>query len=230
MFLSNPATFFVITVVLSPLLWSCGADRAATNKDLNELSAQHSGFPFSVKEPEVFRGYFVVTVDGNEKKWFLARSGSRRRLDIFSSGEPLLTELVNDKTYLIDHRRKAYAEQPMGTGLISSSDPLLSGFFRSREFHKFEDAGIENGLRKYKLVLSDELKDDIFLFFDESTGLIVRQEFRDGTGPAAEVAVVYELRELSLEVDDSTFDLPAGYMQVSFSEAQHTKGKTPPAK
>jgi hypothetical protein len=228
MFLSNRPTLVVQIAILALFLASCGSGPANSN---NSVAVLHSGageFPFSTIEPETFQANFIVTADGSEKQWFLARSNDRRRFDIFENGRASLTQLRTDKVYLIDHLSRTFAEEPQGTGTFDAPDPILSGSFRGKEYHEFEDLGNENGRRKYRVRAGDDSRDDIIILIDEASGMIVRQEFYEGTGEQARIALTYEVRDLKLNVDDTIFSLPADYRRVvstSFSGPEASSRK-----
>ena len=220
MFLSNRPTLFVITSILVLFHVSCGSGPTNSNTGAIVLNAGEGRFPFSTIEPEVFQANFVVTADGSEKRWFLARSNDRWRFDIFKGGERSLTQLRTDKMYLIDHVSRIFAEEPQSTGIFEPPDPILSGFFRGTEYHEFEDLGIEGGLRKYRLKPGDNSKNEIIIMVDELSGMIVKQDFYEGADEQAGIVVTYEVRDLKLIVEDNVFDLPADFKRVDYDEFQ----------
>lgn len=226
MFLSNRPTRFTLCTIIAFFAWSCGSGPAGDNSDLP--AGPVSQYPFSTREPEIFQANITITSNGAEKRWFMARSGARWRLDIFADGKASLTQITAGKVFLIDHGRKIYTEEPQGN-TISPPDPHLSSFFRGRDHLKFEDLGAEDGIRKYRAVTSDAAKEEIVIHIDGPSGMIVRQEFYAGTGVNARLAAVYEVRDLKLEADDSVFALPAGYGAVAYEEFHRPLANASPA-
>ena len=66
----------------------------------------------------------------------------------------------------------------------------------------------------------------MFVSVDTSSGLMVRQEFlaqnREGE---TQPNVIFELRNLKLDVEDGVFQLPAGFRKVSKEEFRAAKPK-----
>ena len=126
---------------------------------------------------------------------------------------PTVSEIIADKRYIIDHRRRVYAEIT-GGGLKDSSPagpPPL--FLMGAEYVRYRDAGTEGGLRKY---IAETGGEQVAVYFDEEKRLVVRQEFltaEDSDG-ARRTAAIFELRNLRPEADEALFQLPAGYRSV----------------
>jgi len=227
MFLSNRPTRFTLCTIIALFASSCGFGPAGEHGDLPAGPA--SQYPFSTREPEVFQANIVITSNGVEKRWFLARNGPRWRLDIFAGGKVSLTQITAGKVFLIDHDSKTYTEEPQGGTTLSPPDPSLTSFFRGHDHLNFDDIGSEGGIRKYRAVTSDAAMEEIVIQIDEQSGMIVKQEFYAGTGENARLAAVYDVCDLKLEADDSVFALPAGYRAVAYNEFQLSRGSSPPA-
>jgi hypothetical protein len=223
MSLSNRPTLFVLICILALFLASCGSGPDNRNSSLSVPDAGKSGLPFSTIEPDIFQADFVVTADGREKRWFLARKNDQWRFDILKNGERSLTQLRTDKVYLIDHISRIYTEEPHTTGIIAAPEPVLSGFFRGKEYHEFEDLGTEDGLRKYRVKPGDNSKNQIVILIDETIGMIVRQDFYEGSGEQAQIALSYQMRDLNLSVENDVFALPANYKRVDNNEFQRQR-------
>ncbi len=228
MFLSNWATIFLLTFIFALFVTSCGSSPANVNSNAAPISTGKSEFPFATKEPEIFQANFFVTSGGSEKRWFLARSGDRWRFDIFRDGQISLTQLRTDKLYLIDHVRRSYCVIPQTPGLLEPPDPILSGFFNHRRFRRFEDLGIDSGLHKYKVRTDEDSKEDIIILIDPASGMIVRQEFYEGIGEEARLAVTYEVRDLKLSVEDGILSVPDGFRLIAYDEFQRSRGNKHP--
>ncbi len=224
MFLSNRPTLFFFTCIFALFSVSCGSESKNESTNGEVITRGKSEFPFSTKEPEVFQGTFVVSDGNSEKRWFLARSGDQWRFDIFRDGEPSITQLRTDKLYLIDHVRRSYCEVPQTPGLLELPDPILFGFFSSKGYRRFEDLGIELGLRRYKVSTDEDPTDDIIIFIDTESDMIVKQEFYEGKGEAARLALSYEVRDLKRSIDEGVLTIPAGFKLVEYDDFQQARG------
>jgi hypothetical protein len=85
---------------------------------------------------------------------------------------------------------------------------------------KFEKLGQEGGLVKYGVKIGDSDNAKAIVYVDESTGLIMKEEFFSLKGQDAETApsFVFELRDLKMEVDDGVFTIPHGYKKLSWGD------------
>ncbi len=227
MFLSNLHRYFLLLFLIAPIFQACSGtpSNSSANANIGELKSE---FPFSTKEPEMYQGDFVVTIGTNEEHFFRARKGERSRIDIFKGGEISLMQLITDKTYTIDALRKIYTEDPIAKGAVNAVpvfDPT-NGFFAGKEFTAFEETGRDGNITKYRVKNNGPEIGEILVSVDTSSGLMVRQEFlaknREGE---TQPDVVFELRNLKLEVEDSVFQLPAGFRKVSKEEFRAAKPK-----
>ena len=87
----------------------------------------------------------------------------------------------------------------------------MQNFYKTRGRFDFEEAAREGSTVKYRVVA----RQPIFIYYDKEKGLITRQEFLSETG---ESDFAYELRDIKMEVDDGTFELPKGYRKTALSE------------
>jgi hypothetical protein len=228
--LSNLVKVAMLTCI-AMLAVSCGGGtEPAANQPPTVNPAAAPEFPFSVKEPEVYQGDFVVESAGGNQRWFAARKGPSWRIDTFSGIQQLVrTELEhNGSHYIIDHRTKTYITQP-GSIARRFIGSLAEDVFRGKENFAFEEVGRENGLIKYRAKRSADSKGEVLITFDEKSGMIVRQEFANTSqaGGNAAPPFVYEVRNLKLEADDSLFALPEGYKS---GKSDKTPAASPAAK
>lgn len=221
--LSTQSKLLLLSAIFALFFQACGSSPANENRPQYVVAESKSEFPFSTVEPEVYQGEVVVGDGGTvEHKWFVARSGARRRFDIYKDGELWLGELQADRNFTVNHLKKIYAEK-LSDGKSLSNVALLNevtaNLFTGKEFRGFEDLGREGNLRKFKVRKDALTKDDIVIFFDEALGMIVRQEFigDDGNGRKA-IKSIFEIRNLLLEADESLFSVPSGYKKVTWSE------------
>lgn len=224
MFLSNPRKSFLLTLIVVCLCGACGSTQTGGNGQIALPQDAKSRFPFSTVEPAVYQGNFVVAAGQNESHWFVARNGSRWRIDFFDGDVLRATQIMADKFYSIDHRQKIYSATP-ASGAGSEAGLTLTdvtiNFFRGTEYREFDDLGSEGALRKYKVRQVPEMKDDVLLYVDPVSGLIVKQQFfsrTDGAPGQSKPDYTYEIRDLKLDAGDQLFQLPAFYRQVTPGE------------
>ncbi len=224
MFLSNPRNYFLLSVFFALILQACGSSAGNDNRPVSMTTQTRSEFPFSTKEPEVYQGDFVVSVGKNESRWFVARKGEKARFDIFSGNERSVTRLTTENIYVVDHRKKVYAAAPAGSDSTGFADGITENFFRGKAYREFEDLGLDGELKKYKVREDPSGKDKIFIYVDQASGMIVKQEFTGQNGEAGSpFSYIYEIRNLKLDVDDSMFAIPEGYRKVSWDEYRKSR-------
>ena len=211
MFLSNLPRPFLLIVAFTLVMQACGSSQTNENKELSLTGESTSEFPFSVKEPEAYQADIVVTAVGTETRWSVARNGEKWRYDIYAGSEMTVSQIRSDKLYYIDHRKKVFwemSEKP-GTGEIGD---IARSFFRGYEHNDFDETGREDNIIKYKVRPVDKRPGSIVVSIDTASGMMIKQEFLAADGG---VQYVYELRNLKLSVDDSTFAIPPGYQKIA---------------
>jgi len=211
MFLSNLPRPFLLLIAFTLVIQACGSSQTNENKEVSLTGESSSEFPFTVKEPDVYQTDVVVTAGGVETRWTVARNSEKWRYDIYAGAAMSVSQIRSDKLYYIDHRKKTYwemSEKP-GTGEISD---IARSFFRGYEHNDFDETGREGNIIKYKVRPIDKRPGSILISIDTASGMMVKQEFLAADGG---VQYVYELRNLKLSVDDSTFAMPPDYRKVA---------------
>jgi hypothetical protein len=216
MFLSNRRENFLLTIICAFIFGACSSSEGNHTKPVAIAAKTPGEFPFSTIEPEVYQGDVTVSDGQIEKRWFVARKGELSRLDFYSGGDLSHSKLVADKIYLVDHKRRVYivtdeTETPGASPEMPAGVP--DAIYRGKQYRKFEETGRENGRIHYKVTPDAFSKGEVLISIDEATGMMIRQEFRDG--PAA---FVYEMKNLRTEVEDAIFALPPGYRKVGQEE------------
>ena len=220
MFLSNPAKFFPALILISSIFGGCGFFKSY----IDRTPPEKGNTPFSVAEPEVFQGEFVSSSGENSTSSFYAKKGEDWRFDTAFGTENSKSVVKTDKLYSISHKKKIYAEMPPAQ--YQSSDPefvgdLTFGLLKQVKYTRFEEAGRDGKVVKYKAWIGDNAASEALIYFDESVGMIVREEFtslKGQTDSSPGPAFVFEIRNLQLSVDDSVFAMPAGYRKVAWNE------------
>ncbi len=213
MFLSNPGKFLFLVIFCIVFFQACGGSTVNENKPVPFAADSKGEFPFSTKEPEMYQGDFVVATGQFEKKWFVARKGDRWRFETYRDGGPSFTRLKTDKLYLIDHIRRIYTEDKERLSGEAFFYDLKYNFFKAKEYFEFEELEAGDNLVKYKVRQTDHMNDEVLIFIDKASGMMVRQEFNGGG--AAGRNYVFEIRNLKLVVDDSIFAIPEGYRKAA---------------
>ena len=229
MFLSNLHRYFLLLILIAPISQACSGTASNINTDKPNIGELKSEFPFSIKEPESYQGDFFVTIGSTEEHFFRARKGERSRIDFFKNGVISVTQIIADKTYMIDPTRKIYTEEGLAAAALNAV-PLFdatNGFFAGKEFTAFEEIGREGSTAKYRVKNADPAKGEIVVSVDTVSGLMIRQEFLAPNGENSEKAanVIFEIRGLSIDVGDSVFQLPAGFRKVTKEEFRNPKSK-----
>ena len=230
MFLSNPRKILLLIGIFAGLIQACGGSQTDQVKPTSPAAEVVREFPFSTKEPEVYQADLVLNDGVAETRYFVARKGERWRFDIFRGTERWMSEIRSDKFYKVDHRRKIYTADNVESGSASTMGGFagaMSTFFRGKQYREFDDLGREGNLHKYKVKESAASKESVLIYFDEASGMMVRQEFiGEKGGSSQETKFIYELRDLKLDVADEIFAIPRGYRKVSADEFTNASTKT----
>ncbi|HTH50565.1 MAG TPA: hypothetical protein VL501_01445 [Pyrinomonadaceae bacterium] len=224
MFLSNTRLSLLGLLFVVGIAAACGSKPAnsnATNTAANATtnSAANGDLtkgeqPFAAKEPEVYQAEAYYTSGGSSDKYFVARSGETRRFDTFKGDRLVVTELIKDNNrYVIDHVRKIYYTDPPTDKGPKAVNPAALAFFQNTQHHEFEETGRANGQITYRAKKNPGDPDqDVTVTIEEKTGLMVHQEVKAAD---PKNSLIFDLKNLKLEVPDDLFQLPADYKQVT---------------
>jgi len=214
MFLSNPVKIFHAAWPLLIVFVGCSLWRTDPNPTTLASSAT-TDFPFSISEPEVFQTEIVIRTGENERHIFMARNLNARRIDYDVGTDHQRAVLITDKEYLLTFKRKEYSERPL-TSELSSVDSTLTGqLVNARDYSDFEEVGKDGSLIRYTAHVNDGTASEIMIFFDQSIGLPVKQEFYSIEGEARTLQYSFELRGFKTDVDDSVFLVDKEFRKVS---------------
>ncbi len=217
MFLSNPGKLILVLAIAAALMPACGSKPTTTTDGMSPIDPTSERFPFPTKEPQEYQGNFVVSDGVTEQLYFVARKGEKWRFDINNNGSPRTTQVRSDKVYLIDHINHTYAIESFAdledfdTSYFNS---LTWGFFRGANYIEYEETARNGNLISYKARTLKDRNNDVLITVDATTGIMIRQEItsdKDLDAKGAPIRYVYEVRDLKLQVDDTPFDIPAGY-------------------
>ncbi len=217
MFLSNLRRTFLLFVLIIPILQACGSSQPNTNKEFPAIDGERGAFPFSIREPQIYSGEIVQTSGSVTTVYFVARNGDKTRIDFDRGGENQMSRVHSDRDVVVLYKTKSYYELPSGTGDVGSLNPadqLTRGFLGGSEAAKFEKIETQNGQTKYRVNPAEGGKSETFIYFDESLGMLVKQEFFAVDGDGRSIMFSVEFKDLKLEADDSLFKVPEGFKRT----------------
>lgn len=208
----------IVTILCVLLCQACGSTQTNQNAAAPASADTKSGYPFTTREPDAYQADFII--DGrSDDRTFIARKGDKWRRDYIRDGQAWLTELKTDKLYAIDHKRQVYSEQTVTSTSDDSINELTFDYFKGNNYRDFDEVSRDGNIIRYKVRQTADMKDEILVDFDQTSGMIVRHEFKghpvEGQTPAN---YLFEIKNLSLSVDDSTFAIPAGYKKLTQEE------------
>ena len=216
MFLSNRLPIVIIFIALSPLCGCSWFGSGEPQRPLVAVPTPQSDTPFSVREPREFSADFFTIAGGIETRRGYARKGNSWKFVIDDADGTVSETIENGKQVLTDHTRRVVADATERVGF----DPdfiqeMTIRNLREREYTNFEDLGLTGNVRKYRATVRANEISSAVIFYDETLKMITRQEFFAlGTEPE----LVFELRNISLEVSDAVFLVPAKYRRVTENE------------
>lgn len=218
---------------------SANANTSPTNANAN-VSPEPAA-ALSAREPEKYRAVLVFSAEteGGQKTIGIpslsaevARNGADRRVSFkLPDGSDLIYLEQGDKHIVIAPGRKQYAElTPEATGFqlqkLMTPGQVVSYLERLKGVERVGDDTM-NGrpADKYRYATSTntstsagEVKSEAFFYVDKETGLPLRAElFSQASGNVQGVKgarIVAEMRDISIAVDESLFQVPEGMNKV----------------
>ena len=206
MSLSNSRVLLLLPVLCAAILQGCTGPPPAANVNAPTPAEESKRFPFPTSEPDVYQADVVVTTLGTQTRYFAARKGENSRLDIYRNGKLATTSLGTDAIYTIDHAARTYKVTPSGSGRPPVANDVARDFFQLGMPYRYDELDRKDDVVRYKARDAG-----IVVSIDETSGLMVRQEFSED----GETLFVCELRNVKLDVDDNVFQIPAGYRRVN---------------
>lgn len=212
MFLSNRlpiAIIFLALALQTACSWFGSGD---SQRPPAALPTPQTETPFSTLEAEEFSADFFTIADGTETRRGYARKGSSWKFVIYDADGPVSETIHNGNQILVDHKRRVFAEATERIGF----DPdfiqeMTIRALREREYTNYEDLGVTGNVRKYRATVRAKETSSAVIFYDENLKLITRQEFFTSS---TEPELVFELRNISLEVSGAVFVVPDKYRKV----------------
>ena len=210
MFLSTPVKICVAALCLSSIFAGCSLWRSNENTASIAASQPRIELPFPTREPDVFQTEIVIRTGDIERRIRVARDGMRRRVDYDPGTEEHRASLITDKEYLLYFKSKRYEARELSVG-DTSGDKLLSHLLHMRDFTEFEETRQDGRVKQFRGRVNESNASEVIVFFDESIGLPVKQEFYSIEGENRILRYSVELRDFKLEVDPAVFEIPTGF-------------------
>ena len=219
MFLSNPVKIFHATWLLSIVFAGCSVWRSDPNPT-TLASSPTTDFPFSIREPEIFHTEIVIRTGENERHIFMARNVDKIRIDYDVGTDHQRAVLITDKEYLLTFKRKEYSERPLTSDLLSVDSTLTGQLMNARDYSDFEEIGRDGSVIRYTARVNEGSASEIVIFFDQSIGLPVKQEFYSIEGETRTLQYSFELRGFKTDVDESVFQIGKEFRKVNSERRQ----------
>lgn len=213
MFLSTPVKILGVALFLPLVFAGCSFWRSDDNTAPFAAPKKREEFPFSTREPDIFQAMLVIRTGENERRIAIARDGEKRRIDYDVDTESHRAVIISDKEFALDFKQKQVRERD-----LSGASPLrkeIAGLLNTRDFTDWNEAGQQGSVREYRGRINESDASEVSVFFDESIGLPVRQEFYSVSGDERKLQYSVELRDFRREVDPDTFVVPTGFSRVS---------------
>ncbi len=223
--LSNPAKSFLAAFLILLATAGCGWIKSNVDNSVRTISEPKSRLPFKTKEPENFQCEIVETAGASIRRTRLAKKGNWRRTDYDLGEKGQRAVMRTDKEYVLDVGRNIYAERPAlagNTGAPQFSE-LTHELLTTGHRGSFEEIGREGSIVKYKAVVNDNDASEVIVYFDETIGLPVKQEFFSISGDARVLEYTVEMINFKPDVDESLFSLPPESHKVLLSEFDQPK-------
>jgi hypothetical protein len=234
MFSLNKLKNNFVVILFAVLGNACSVWQSADNQNVSPPKAPFthaeikSEIPFSTREPDVYQTEIVVTTGDSEEKMFTARDGNRRRYD-FTFPNDSLVSVISDAAggrKFINHQKKIYADDNLSEKLIAAPLPenwndFLTADLLNRKINvRFEKISTENNLTKYSIVSSETnaAASETIISIDENLGFPVKSEFYATESGAKVLKFSVEMKNISLQIEDRTFQIPENFRKVSPEE------------
>ena len=171
-------------------------------------SPPKSEYPFAVREPEIFQAAIVIRIGETERKMFIARNLTSRRIDFDIGTENHRAVVVSDKEYIVDFKRKTFDEREMSSTAEEAFDPLTAEILSTRDYASFDEIGRKDGIVEYRARINESSNSEAVIFFDEKIGLPVKQEFYSIEGEQRRLQYSMELQDFKPEAEAELFTVP----------------------
>ncbi len=240
MFSSNKLKISRILLFLALYGSACSVWQDANNRNVSQPAAPFAaaeiknGIPFSTREPDIYQAEIVVTTGDSEEKMFTARNGNYRRYDFNFSSDSLISVIsdADGDRQFINHQKKIYAEDNFSEKSIGAppssenwNDFLTADLLNWKKNVSFEKISSENNLTKYSIVSNETnaAAGETIISIDEELGFPVKSEFYAVESGAKILKFSVEMKNIKLQIEDKTFQIPENFRKVSLEEFKMKK-------
>ncbi|MGH9958161.1 MAG: hypothetical protein ACREBC_13685 [Pyrinomonadaceae bacterium] len=194
--------------------------------------------PFATREPERFQAVRIVTFNESSpggpttersSRVSIARDGEKRREEYFiGSSESIVYLEIPAGRFVLLPLSGIYADMKavdneaqvdlMDETALPSADLLINEGFSASTYEKVGTESLDRRMTtKYRVMSSAASQAggnfETLIWIDESLGLPVRSESTSAAGERSSKTTM-ELKNITLEVDEDLFTLPANYRRV----------------
>jgi hypothetical protein len=211
MFLSTPAKIFPAICVLSIAFAGCSLWQSNENSAATFASETKSEYPFVAREPEVFQAEIVVRTGETQRRTFIARDGQKRRMDLDMGTDDHRAVVITDKEYLLYFKRKVLEEHDLSSNAAEHYEPLTAQIMNLRDYARFEEIGRDGSIVQFRARVNASTNSEVLVFFDQSIGMTVRQEFYSIDGAQRSLQYSVELKNFRPEAEPELFAIPPDF-------------------
>ena len=225
----------LVIASLALLMISCRPqDNSIPNGNSNSDTVVSSTPPFQTKEPDRYRAIrtlTVVTANGKTvtTKNLIARDGDLRRAESQVASKTIAYLETPEGRFVLLPAEKIYAEVAADSDLPGNEDEdalerspegLLHADTGSTSYQPLgKEALGQRGTDKYRVVVNAASSPNVsvnetLIWIDEALKMPIKSEAKSADG----TRVSMELSEISIDVDQSLFQIPKDYNKVTFAE------------
>lgn len=217
--LSNPAILFSLWLFAVMAVTGCGTSVNDTGFLRPDIAKRASDIPFPSVEPERYSAEVIVTGDGFERRYFIARDGLKQRIE-FDQGTDRHKIFIRNTGYLIiDPKKRSFAEKPVDTGQTFPAEfisDLTQQLLTARSDTEFEFVRTADDRDIYKAVINDSTVSETLVYVDKAMKMPVKTEYYQVNGESKTLTVSTEIRNFKTEVDENMFAVPSGYRKAAY--------------
>lgn len=220
MLLSNPAKIVLIFLLIFPAISGCSWIYSTASDDNAKAVESPRNFPFVKTEPKVYQCEIIERAGDSERKYFVAKKNSFRRID-FDFREPGERSIIEtDREILLSRSTKTFAEKPIlaGNTTLPKFDDLTEALLVKAGKMTFDEVERSGDLVTYEGQVADSTDNLYSIIFDESKGILVKQEQFVIEATNRRLVFSIEVRNFSTTVDDEVFKVPDGFSKVPFDQ------------
>ncbi|MEO6334287.1 MAG: hypothetical protein ABIO91_04820 [Pyrinomonadaceae bacterium] len=186
----------------------CGLWRSNENSSLTFASQPKSEYPFLAREPAVFQAELVIRTGEIQRRIFIARSGERRRIDYDLGTDNQHGVILADKEYVMFFKRKVFEEHDMSSSAAALYEPLSAQMLSTRDYASFAEISREGSVVEYRARFNESSNSEALIFFDETIGLPIKQEFYSIGGEERKLQYSVELKDFRAQAEPELFEVP----------------------